>query len=223
MNVMKVMTFGIVSICLLLASAGPAVSGEQYSGFLENYPAFEADSDRKGALIYKKPGTELKAYTKIMIDPIEIWYAPDSKYKGIKPDDLKTLADTFLAAIVEELEPDYPVVSKPGPGVLGIRLAITNVYAKKKKRGLLGYTPIGFVATTAKNLAVGPGISLVDATIEVEMLDSQTNERLGALIDRQSASPEKKKKEKTSWEEIEKTLKFYAKRFRSRMDAEQGR
>jgi hypothetical protein len=27
-----------------------------------------------------------------MISPVEIWIAPDSKYKGIKPDDMKILS-----------------------------------------------------------------------------------------------------------------------------------
>ena len=131
-------------------------------------------------------------------------------------------ADTFRETIVSALEPTYPVVSKPGPHVLWLRIAITNVYVKKKKKSLLSFTPIGLAVTGVQALA-GKNISLVDATIEVEMLDSQSNERLGVLIDKQSASAEKKKKKKTSWEEVEKTLKFYAERFRSRMDAEHGK
>jgi hypothetical protein len=159
-----------------------------------------------------------------MIDPMEIWYAPDSKYKGIKPDELKALADAFRESLVSALEPTYPVVSKPGPDVLRLRIAVTNVYVKKKKKRLLSFTPIGLVVTGAQALA-GKNISLVDATIEAEMLDSQSNERLGVLIDRQSDSAEKKKKKKmkTSWENVQKTLQFYAERFRSRMDAEHGK
>ena len=223
MKAFKTLTISLMALSFLLASIGIAVSEDKHSGFMDDYPTFEADKDRKGAKIYKKPGVSLKNYTKITIAPIEIWIAPDSKYKGINPEDLKAVADTFRAAIVAELEPAYPVVSKPGPGVLGLRIAITDVFTKKKKRGLLGYTPIGFVAKGVKDLTVGPAVSLVDAMIEIEMLDSQTNERIGALIDRQSASKEKKKKKKTSWEEIESTLKFYAKRFRGRMDTEHGK
>jgi hypothetical protein len=205
-----------------------------YSGFLEDYSNLAPDKDRKGALIFRKPGVDLKSYTKVVIDPVEVWIAPDSKYKGIKPDEVKALADTFRLALVDALEPDYPVVSKPGPGVLGLRLAITNVQMTKKKRGLLGYTPVGFVmAAGVKN--IGKNMSLQDATIEAELLDSQTNKRLGALIDQQSETAEKKKAGKTltklgavqkgdtSWEEIVSTLKIYAERFRGRLDAERGR
>jgi uncharacterized protein DUF3313 len=223
MKNLKTITVLFISLSFLLASAGLAASGEKHSGFIENYPAFEADKDQKGAEIYRKPGTKLNEYTKIMIDPIEIWYADDSKYKGITPEAMKALSDAFRAAIVEALEPDYPVVSKPGAGVLGLRLAITNIYVKKKRRGLLGYTPVGIVAVAAKKAVMGQSISLVNATIEVEMLDAGSNERLGVLIDSGPHAPDDKKEKLTSWEEVEAVLQFYAKRFRTRMDAEHGR
>jgi len=222
MKTAKIILVGLVSLGFLLAGAGQAISGEKYSGFLDNYPQFEADKDRKGALIYYKPGVEMKEYNKVVLYPIEIFIAPDTKYKGIKPDELQEIADSFVAAIINELEPEYPVVSKPGPGVLGLRFAITNVYVKKAKLRVLNFTPIGAVVRAGKAIA-GKNISLADATIEFEMLDLQTNERLGAIVDRHSADPGKKKKDETSWKEINNILNFYAKRFRGVMDKTHSR
>ncbi len=227
MNIVRKILFMIVVISMALTGPVLAESDVKYSGFMEYYPVFETDADRKGALVYRKAGVDLKKYTKVMIDPIEIWISPKSKYKGIKPDDLKVIADTFRKSIIDALEPTYPVVNKTGPDVLGIRIAITNVYITKKKRGLLGYTPIGFVVSTGIK-AIGDNMSLKEAVIEAELLDSQSNERLGALIDQQSKTAKKKssfsavKKGATSWEEIEMTLKFYAERFRGRMDKDHG-
>jgi Protein of unknown function (DUF3313) len=186
------------------------------SGFLDDYAGLIPDPDRAGALRYIKEGVSLGSYNKIAIAPVEIWYAPDTDYKGISPDDLKLLADTFRELIIKELEPDYPVVGSAGPGVLGVRLAITNVKMKKKKRHLLNYTPIGFGLYTLKDIA-GANVKLKDAIIEVELVDSVSGERLGALLDQQK---ETAKKGKASWEELEEALGFYAKRFRSRLDAE---
>ena len=224
---LRIVLLAIMSFALVIVGTGTGNTEQRatYSGFLEDYPSFEPDKDRPGALIYRKAGTSLKDYRKVIMDPVEIWYAPDCKYKGIKPDELKILADAFRAAIVSELEPDYPVVSKSGPGVLGIRMAITNVRVTKKKRGLLGYTPASLVLTTAVK-TIGDNVSLQDATIEAELLDSQSNERLGALIDRQHKKGSALGKLKplqsgaASWEEIENTLKFYAKRLRSRLATE---
>ena len=56
MNNLKTATALYVSLSFLLASAGLAVGAEKYSGFIEHYPAFEADKDQKGAKIYRKPG-----------------------------------------------------------------------------------------------------------------------------------------------------------------------
>jgi hypothetical protein len=84
---------------------------------------------------------------------------------------------------------------------------------KKKKRGLLGYTPVGLVVTAAGNLA-GMRMELASATIEAEVLDGGTNEQLGALIDPFSSDT---KDEEVSWENIEKQLTFYAKRLRARL------
>ena len=229
MRAFKIIAVTIISLSILLSGIALAKKYKVVqSGFLENYPSFEADKDREGAMVYRKGGVDLKKYTKIMIDPVEIWIAPQTKYKGIKPDDLKVLADTFRQAIVNALEPTYPVVNKPGPDVLGIRIAITNVYITKKKRGLLGYTPVGIVVSTAVK-AIGDNMSLQEAVIEAELLDSQSNERLGSIMDQQSKTAKKKlgigatKKGKTSWDEIEQTLKFYADRFRGRMDKDHGR
>ena len=50
----------------------------------------------------------------------------------------KDIADTLKAG-------GYGVVESPGPNVLYIRAAITDLMLQRKKRRLLAYTPIGFV------------------------------------------------------------------------------
>jgi Protein of unknown function (DUF3313) len=187
------------------------------SGFLDDYSSLKSDPDRSGAMVYRQEGASLGNYNKIAIAPIEIWYHPNTKYKGVSPNEMKVLADTFASVITKELEPDYPVVNSTGKGVLVVRLAITNLKMKKKKRSLLGYLPIGIAVTALKDIA-GKRITLSDATIEAELLDGETGDRIGTLID--SLSETVSKKEKPSWETLEQALLFYAKRFRSRLDAE---
>jgi hypothetical protein len=201
----KMLAVTIVSLMALLVCSGQAFSAEKYSGFLGEYPQFEADKDRKGALIYWAPGVEIKNYSKIMIHPIEIFIAPDSEYKGINPADLMSTTYSFEKAIIGALEPDYPVVDKPGPGVMEIRIAITNVYATKAKKGMFR------------------SVKLADGALEAEMLDSITGARLGALVEQYSANPERKEKDETSWSAVKKVLIFYATRFRGKLDKAHGR
>jgi len=207
------------AIIILFFSFGTSFAVELDSGFLENYTVLKVDPDVKGAMRYVKEGIDLKKYTKIALAPIEIWYDPKTEYKGISPDDMKLLTDSFRDLIVKELEPDYPVVNTAGPDVLLVNLAITNVKMKKKKRSLLNFTPVGFALYTLKD-AAGANIILDDAVIEGSLYDSMTGDRLGLLIDKQKATA---KKGKASWETLEKSLTFYAQRFRKRMDAEHGK
>ena len=209
----------ITTIILLgsisLTGTAWAADVTRYSGFIDNYPKLGPDPRGGGGLLYTKPGASLGSYSKVMIEPIEVWLADDSKYKGFSPDDLKALTDEFYRVLLSNLEPDYPVVSKPGKGVLVVRLAITDVYAKKKKRGLLGYTPIGAVAGAATGTY--RKVKLNDATIEAELMDAGSLDQLAVLVDKLSIS---KAAEGTSWEDIHKALDYYAKRLRARLDAD---
>jgi hypothetical protein len=210
----------IATTCLLgsiaLSSTVWAADAARYSGFIDSYPKLELDPRGGGGQLYIKPGANLGSYHKIMIEPIEIWMADASKYKGFSPDDLKAITDEFYRILLTNLEPDYPVVSRPGKGVLVLRLAITDVYAKKKKRGLLGYTPIGAVAGAATGAY--RKVKLNDATIEAELLDAGSQDQLAVLVDKLSVS--KGGADQTSWDDISKGLDYYAKRLRARLDAD---
>lgn len=216
---MKTQLIKIVLLGLLTSVVmSPAWSKDVHSttGFIDENVVLKKDANTAGVYRYEKPGLDLKNYDRIIFEPVEIWLHPKSKYKGISPDDLKVIGDSFVQTLIDELEPTYPVVSKAGPGTLVVRLAITNVKMKKKKRGLLGYTPIGIVVTAVKDVA-GSRVSLIDAGIEAELLDALTGERLAVLADR-GITASKKKDEKLSWKDIDERLRFYAKRFRARLE-----
>jgi len=182
------------------------------SEFIENLPQLTPDPDRAGAMIWQKPDVDRASYTRVMIEPITLFISPESEYKGLNADELKALADKFREVLTKSLEPEIPVVNQSGAGVLYVRAALTNVKVAKKKRGLLGYTPVGFVVSTA----TGPTILLKDAALEIETLDSVSGERLGVLVDKAPKTAEAKD---LSWDSIEKTFAFYAERFKARMQA----
>jgi len=206
----------ITMLCLVLGALAVHAQGAGNSGFLDDYSGLEPDPDRAGAWRHVNPGVDLSKYTKIMILPIEVMYDPDSKHKNISPDELKVVTDNLYNALLGELEPAVPVVGQPGPGVLAVRLGITGVRLENKKRRLIGYTPIGFATTTLAN-AAGLRVTLKAAGLEAELIDSESGEVVGRLVDRGAATAEVS--DTTSWEQLDSTMKFYAQRFRSRFGA----
>ena len=216
------MRFVVLALALALALSVCGLSAhaaQPASGFFEDpAPALVDDAKRPGAKSWIAPGKSLKGYTRIALEPILVWYAPGSKYQGIEPNELAAVTAGLHESLVLNLEPKYPVVGATGAGVLHVRLAITNLVAQKKKRGLLGYTPMGFVVGTAKNLAdAGPNIDLAQATIEAELLDA-SGTRIAAIVEPVADGPTRH--EQLTWKAIGDVLDAYGKRLRARLDAD---
>ncbi len=201
-------------ICLAMMSvpAGSIAAGPS-SEFLDIHPELKPDPDRPGASMWQKPGFDRTKYTKVMLEPLSIFLAPDSEYKGLTSDDVNALSSGFRDAAVRVLAPEIQVVDVPGSGVLSVRTALTGVKLKKERRGLLGYTPIGIVVTAARDSA-GKRISLENATLEMEVYDAATGEPVGVIVDNR---PRTGSQEELSWKSIEDTFRFYATRFKSRI------
>jgi hypothetical protein len=152
---------------------------------------------------------EIANYDGIMIDQPEIFVDKESKYQGMKPDDMKVLADTFREILIEEVKDDIAVVEKSGPRVLYLRLGLTGLYLKRKwSKNPLAYTPVGVVAHGVKRAVtkdLSKKVSLVEANLEWELMDSVTGEVLGAVVEQRGARKDKSRKQKadpTSWDEM---------------------
>ena len=231
---MKIFSF-IIALAIAFTSPAWAATQPKGSGFIDNLPSLNSIRGVEGGWGWDNSSFQQKNYNKIYLDPIEIFIASDSKYKGLNPDHMKTLTDTMRAALIESLEPDYPVVSKPGPGVLRVRFAITNVYLGKPKHKFGQYTPIGLIASGVKK-AKGTSkknYSLQNASVEAEIFDSQSGERLAVRIDTKPIKvseqtkkqawgdddeDEKQKAAKMSWEAVVESMRFYSEHFRARLD-----
>jgi hypothetical protein len=214
-----------LSLCLLavMAVSAPSWAGPVSSRFIQNLPAdMKPDSQGPGAMRWEAPNHNIAKYDKVMIEPLTIYIAPDSKEQGLEPDSLKSLADAFRAIVINKLEPKYPVVDKPGKGVLVLRPALTNVYVDKKSRGLLSITPVGLVVYAARD-DYAKKYSLDKAAMEFEALDGESGERVAILID---PTPEKSgyREEPTlNWTVMETTLNIYADRLVKRLDSSRGK
>ena len=209
---------GVISLAffLTITAFGTAISQDlQSSGFLSDYSQLKETSDQFMGHSYLVQSAEdrMANYTAVMIDQPEIFIAPNSKYKGIKPDDMKVLADAFRTSMSQSLAQDFMIVEQAGPNVLYVRFAITNLQLKKKKKNFLSYTPVGHVAGVEKSAIssdITKKIDLKGLVMEMEVLDSNSEEQLAAAVEVRSGS----KEEPASWAELEAMIGVYAQRMR---------
>lgn len=125
------------------------------SGFLSDYARLAPVAWTEGIQCWRQENLDAKKYDKVLISRMTVTLKADQQ-KGVDPTDLKTLTDYFHSAMVKALEPQMPVVEKAGPGVLAIRIALTDLVPTAVSRSLTGtLVPYGFVAEAGSGVATG--------------------------------------------------------------------
>ena len=193
----------VIGICIMFCGCG--LKPEQ-TGFLSDYSKLEAKSDI--SYRYIAPGNPVAGYSKFIIDPVVIHFHTEDEGK-IKQEDLTDLTNYMHNALVEAIEDEYAIVYRPGPGVARVRIAITDL----KKSGVVqNIVPIGKIA--------GTGIG--GASMEGELIDSQTGRQLGALVESQMGKRLSLAGYST-WGDAKAVMDMWAKRFRERLDEAHGK
>jgi hypothetical protein len=149
------------------------------TGFLGDYSRLRPHPDDDNILVYRDRVGVLGEYDRFLVEPVLIYLHPESRSGGIDPAELQELAADLHAAVLEQLEEGgYELAHEPGPGVLVIRAALTDV------------VPVNAAANVGTKLAgaavgVGlltPRLDLGQASIEAEMVDGASGERVAAYV-----------------------------------------
>ncbi len=211
-------------LVMMLIIAGCGGKQPQFSGFLGNYADLKPGPKGGPDLIYVKPGADFSRYHKVMLDKVVLYLTKEAQKRGIQPDELKALADAFEKELVAQLSPAYPLVTSPGPDVLRIRIAITDVKPSRPGLGTVGAVlPVGMAANLVSNAATGSSLNVGSATIEAEFLDSSSGEVLGKLVDRETGSTYDTATLKGEWGHTKKAFHDWAVRLRKWLDRVHGK
>jgi hypothetical protein len=129
------------------------------SGFLSDYARLKPTPWGEGIECWRAPNLDAKSFDKVMVSRIVVSLAP-SKDKNaeqmIDPSDLKTLTDYFHNALDKALKPQMQIVDKAGPGVVVIRIALTDLVPTKVTDSLAGtLIPYAFIAEAGSGVATG--------------------------------------------------------------------
>jgi len=207
-------------------------------GFLSDYSKLAPVEGDESAYRYVDSTVDFSKYSKLLIDRIKVWYKEDSDYKGIDPDDLKALTDYFHQAIVKAVGDDYAVVSEPGPDILRVRIAVTDLVPNKPEASVVSLVvPFAWVADAGSGVAKGETGSTAftgEATIEMEALDSVSSQQLGAYIDKEvgkkynwthgvAEGVSSYAKAYSKWDYTKKAMDVWAKRLKTTLDELAGK
>jgi hypothetical protein len=192
------------------------------SGFLGDYSMLEKGVKGRAVYSYGDTNVNWAKFTKIYIKPIELWKSDDkdSSIGSLDEEGKQKLVDMLHTSLNDELtKAGYQMVDKPGPDVLVLRAAITDM--KKSK-------PVaGFVSTLVPQLRLlNSGVQLVSGTaffvggisVEGELLDGADNKRIAAFVDRRAGTTAFRSKFANSWGDIKRCDDWWAERLVERLD-----
>jgi hypothetical protein len=186
------------------------------SGFLRDYSKLQPGKKGEAQLRYVNPNADFAKYDKILMDPIAVYAAKENSDLSKLPQaELQDIVNYLDATVRDQLSADYKFVDKPGPGTMRLRIAITEVKGANVALSA-GSTvlPIARAVSAVSKLTTGTYTGVARSSVEMELLDSETGERLFAGVDERAGGRLTGFKK---WEGIQKIYDYWAKSLRERL------
>jgi uncharacterized protein DUF3313 len=185
------------------------------SGFLKDYSKLHpAADDTEATLAYfASDKAKFKSYKKVWLEPVEVWRGEKSDAKDLDKEDADYVSQYLWSRVDEELRKDYLVVRGAGPGVMRVRIGITEAgKGIPVVDNLTAAYPAAMVLSKGKKYIGGTESFVGKASIEVEVTDSETGELLAEAVDRRGGG-KYAWKPLSRWEDFEQASAYWAKKF----------
>ncbi len=221
----KTVSATIASIALIIGMQVTAAEKVKETGFLQDYSLLsKADPDGLVNRVYIKEGVDWSAYDTILLDDVVFFIADDAKYKGFEAEELSELGTAFRQSMIINLAGAYEFTDTPGPGVLRIRTAVTNLVPNNSVTGTVTtIVPIGLGLSAVKKAVTGTHIGMGQVAFEGEVIDAQTGEIVGAVMDAKTGEKYKVTKSISKWGHVRDVFNTWATNLRQRLDQRSGR
>jgi len=215
----------MIGFCLITSAGWAAEEEMPKAGFLQDYSKLTSKDPMKAVKwLYVNEKANVATYNKIILDDVVFFLAKDAEYKGFEAQEMVDLADAFKQAVVMNLSGVYTFTDTPGHDVMRIRMAVTNLVPSSSVTGTLTtIVPVGLAISHIKKAATGSHIGMGGVTFEGEVIDSQSGEILGAVIDSQTGKKYKIGKSASKWGHAIDVFNTWGQSLRARLDNLSGR
>jgi len=209
------------SLLLILTLAACAASRQprgipEESGFLGNYSQLEPGKDDQAALVYINPDVNWKSYSAVQFESVTLWPGEDGGLASLSREDQQMLADRLYKAVHDALAKDIKIVTSPGPGVLRLRVALTEAKSTMVVLNAVAtIVPQIRTVSTLTGLAANTSLTVGSATIEGDVRDSLTQERLAAFVDKRIG--QRSLRGLGTWSQVDAAFDHWGEQFANRL------
>jgi len=176
---------GVLALAAIIAGCATPTSSKQAP---QNWDGLQLVPSKGVDAVYLLPGVQIKTYNSVLLDPVQVafdknWDPNDSTRdlsRRLSTEDIEKIrtemATEFRKVFAKELTAGgYTIVEKAAPDTLRVSAGLANVYI-----------------TAPDTMSAGRSYTLTSEsgrmTLVMELRDGQTQQLLGRVVDRRSAT-----------------------------------
>jgi hypothetical protein len=208
---------GVLLSLLLMAGCHGAhqIPDARLSGFLGDYSQLRPGREGEALLVYVNTRVDLSKYNAVLLDPVTIWFVPGGDPDPTPGEEMQSLVNYLDSAMRGALRRNFRLVDRPGPGVMRIRVALTEAEGAPVVADIVSSLPPFRLVSSTTKLATGAHAFVGRASIEGEVTDALTGTRLLAAVDRRSG--EKSLATAGEWNDVKAAMDYWAVRLDQRL------
>ena len=200
-----------IALLALNVQAARELKEKDFSGWMDSYEGLVYNEERNAFLYLNE--ARRGSYSRVLLREVSV-FSEDSKTEG----ELAQRASAYLTAGVKELLADRDILATaPGPAVLQLSIAITGVEKPKEDVKAYNFVPVAAVFRGAQ-AATGNVATYLDTMFEAELVDSQSGERMGAIVAKTVEETEKRSGDALEFEDVVPTLDKWLGQFGKTLD-----
>jgi hypothetical protein len=142
----------LIAIALGCAAVRGRRGAPEHSGFLGDYSSLAPREGFEAQEVYINPRAEWARYDAIHLDSVTLWASEQSA--KLEEEERQMLTDLIYASLASELGARFELAARPGPDVLRMRAALTQVKgANVPLRTLSTFVPQMYLISAAVGLS----------------------------------------------------------------------
>jgi hypothetical protein len=135
----------------------------------------------RAGLAYRAPNVSVRKYTRIIVEPVQIYRGADATFGDTTEQQKQAMADFMRQEAIRALGPR--AATTPGPDVVRLRLTLAGLEGNTPVAATASrIIPVGLVVNLASHVHGAAGTFSGSLTYAAEFVDSQTNETISVFI-----------------------------------------
>ncbi len=193
-----------------------ATRSVETQGFLGDYSQLREGEGDEAQLVYINRLVDFSKYNAVIIDSVTFWQTGETK---VSAEDQQMLTDALYLSLDTKLkERGFATVERPGRNVLRLRAAITQAEgAKTVANAVTSIIPQTRMLATLGGLATDTAVLVGEASIEVDIRDSLSDQRVAAGVDRRVGT-KAIRAAFSEWKHVTEAFDYWAGRIANRLE-----